>query len=125
MSQFSPSYEEEDFQDTHRLVKQRQRYQRRPKGIADLMGRLMARKGYGQVETQDELQNVWQSIVDSKLVSKTRPSVVRAGVLQVHVESSVILQQMEFQKRTLLKALQAKLPGSKIKELRFKVSGHL
>lgn len=119
------SFEEQDFRDTHDLVNKRQRFQRRPKNAADLMGRLMARKGYGQVNVQDELQQAWASIVDATMLPKTRPTQVRQGILQVLVKSSVIMQQLEFQKRSMLKQLKQKLPKSKIKDLRFKVDANL
>ena len=39
-------YDELDFSQAHDLVKKRQRYFRRPKKPADLLAKLMARKGY-------------------------------------------------------------------------------
>ncbi|MEL7498727.1 MAG: DUF721 domain-containing protein [Planctomycetota bacterium] len=115
-------YEEEDLQDTHKLVQKRQRFQRRPKRTADLLGQLMARKGYNQVESQDELGNVWQEILDKQFHSKTRVSIVRSGVLEILVDSSAARQQLEFQKRQLVNELKKRLPKSNIKDIRFKVT---
>lgn len=118
----SSKYEEEDLQDTHHLVKERQRFKRRPKQAADVLGQLMARKGYGQQESQDDLHQVWQESIPQAFRTKTRLSVLRGGVLEIFVESSAARQQLEFQKRNIVKKLQKKLPKNNIKDVRFKVS---
>lgn len=117
-----PSYEEEDFANAHDLVNKRQRFVRRPKRTADLLGQLMARKGYNQVEAQDELGQAWLETIDDRFKSKTRIGMVRGGVLEVLVDSSAARQQLEFQKRQIVKQLQKRLPKGKIKDLRFKVT---
>lgn len=116
------SYEEQDFSDAEATVRKRRRYQARPKKTADLLGQLMARKGYNQIESQDELGQQWMELVGETYGSKTRVGVLRSGVLEVLVDSSAARQQLEFEKRKLVKQLQAKLPQNKIKDIRFKVT---
>ena len=94
----------------------------KPKNTADLLGQLMARKGYSQIESQDELGQQWQILVGETYASKTRVGVLRSGVLEVLVDSSAARQQLEFEKRKLVKQLQVKLPQNKIKDIRFKVT---
>jgi predicted nucleic acid-binding Zn ribbon protein len=117
----SGSYEEEDFSKATDLVGKRRRYFRRPKRPADLLGQLMARKGYAQTDSQDELSEVWYSLISDKFKSKTRITRLHGNVLQVLVSSSAVNQQLGFQKLQLLKQLQQKLPKNKIKDLRFKI----
>lgn len=115
------SYDEQDFSHAHDLVKSRQRYFRRPKKSADLLGRLMARKGYGQTESANELEEVWNQIVGPKWQTKTKVGNINRGVLEVFVASSMVNQQIGFQKRKFLKEIQNKLPKNKIKDLHFRI----
>ena len=115
-------YDEQDFDNTKDLIDKRRRYARRPKQAANLLGQLMARKGYNQIEAQDELADVWFEIAGETMKTKTRVGTVRYGILEIQVASSAARQQLEFQKRQLIKQLQARLPKNKIKDLRFKVT---
>lgn len=127
---FSPSsketvltgpYDEQDFDQANDLVKSRQRFFRRPKRPADILGHLMARKGYNQTETANELEITWNEIVGSKWKSQTKVGTIRQGVLEVLVSSSVVNQQLGFKKKQLLSELQTRLPKNNLKDLRFKL----
>lgn len=115
------SYDELDFSQAHDLVKSRQRYFRRPKKPADILGRLMARKGYAQTESANEMEEVWNQIVGPKWQTKTKIGNVSRGTLEVFVVSSAVNQQMGFQKRKILKEIQKRLPQNKIKDLHFRI----
>lgn len=115
------SYEEQDFDQANDLVKTRQRYLRRPKRSAELLSKLMARKGYNQTESSNELDDAWKAIVDPKWQSRTKVGIIRNGILEIVVSSSAINQQLEFQKSKLLSEMQSRLPQNKLKDLRFKV----
>jgi predicted nucleic acid-binding Zn ribbon protein len=115
------SYDELDFEQANDLVKGRQRYFRRPKQSAELLSRLMARKGYAQNETKSELETVWNEIVGPKWQDKTKPGIIRGGVLEIMVVSSAVNQHLGFQKKKLLTELQTRLPKNNFKDLRFKV----
>ena len=115
------SYDELDFSQAQDLVKSRQRYFRRPKKPADILGRLMARKGYGQTESANEMEEVWNQTVGPKWQTKTKIGNVSRGVLEVFVVSSVVNQQMGFQKRKILAEIQKRLPQNKIKDLHFRI----
>ena len=115
-------YEEQDFDNAQDLVRKRQRFQRKPKTTADLLGRLMARQGYAQQQSQNQLHEVWAAVIDPRFRQRTRVSTVKSGVLEIHVASSAVIQQLEFQKRQLLKQLQQQIPGTRIRDLRFRVA---
>ena len=70
-------YEEVDFKQANNLVKSRQRYFRKPKRPADILGRLMARKGYSQTSNANELEEVWKKVVGEKWNSKTKVGLVK------------------------------------------------
>lgn len=113
-------WDEIDFENACRMVKQRRRYSRKPKKPANLLSQLMARKGYGQEKSTNELQQVWEKIA-MPLKDYTRTGSVRRGVLEVIVTSSAITQQLEFQKKQLLAELNRQLPQNKIREIRFRI----
>ena len=114
-------YEEQDFEHAQELVRKRQRYQRRPKKMADVIGRLMARKGYGQQQVSDQLSDAWQAVASESWRDQTRVGLVRRGVLEVFVASSTLNQRLEFEKQNLLTGLQQRLPQVKINDIRFRI----
>ena len=113
------SYEEQDFNQASDLTNQRRRFRRRPKRPADILSQLMARKGYSQTKTNDELDEVWNSIVGQKWQTKTRVGNISRGVLEVFVSSSAVNQQLGFQKKKLIKELSQQMPKNKIKDIKF------
>lgn len=114
-------YDELDFDQANDLVKRRQRFFRRPKRPADILGHLMSRRGYGQTETANELQATWNEIVGPQWKTKTKVGTIRLGVLEILVSSSVVNQQLGFKKKQLLSELQTRLPKNNLKDLRFKL----
>ena len=115
------SYDELDFSNASELVGKRRRYFRRPKRPADLLGQLMARKGFSQQESKNDLSEVWGSLVGESLSSKTRVGLLKRNVLEVYVSSSAVNQQLTFKKTQLLKQLKQQLPKENIKDIRFKI----
>ena len=115
------SYDELDFSNASELVGKRRRYFRRPKRPADLLGQLMARKGFSQQESKNDLSDVWGSLVGESLSGKTRVGLLKRNVLEVYVSSSAVNQQLTFKKAQLLKQLKQQLPKENIKDLRFKI----
>ncbi len=117
----SDADEELDFSQAEKLVRQRQRFHRRPKRSANLIAQLMARKGYGQQKTIRELDEVWSAIAAESWRAQTRPGVIRGGVLEIVVENSVLNQRLEFEKKKILAELQRQLPKNKIRDIRFRI----
>ena len=115
------SYDELDFSNAAELVGKRRRYFRRPKRPADLLGQLMARTGFSQQESRQELSSVWVTLVGETLSKKTRVGQLKRNVLEVFVSSSAVNQQLSFKKAQLVKQLQQQLPKEKIKDIRFKI----
>ena len=107
-------YDELDFSQAHDLVKKRQRYFRRPKKPADILAKLMARKGYAQTESSNDLEDTWNRVVGPKWQSKTKVGNISRGILEVFVVSAAVNQQLGFQKRKLLAQLKGQLPQNKI-----------
>lgn len=115
------SWAEKDFDNVQHDVSGRQRYRRRPRRAADVLSQLMARKGYGQTKSKENLDEAWQIAVGPKFTKTTRAGTIKRGTLEVIVANSAAMQQLGFQKRQLLSAMQQQLPEAKIKDLRFSI----
>lgn len=81
----------------------------------------MARKGFAQQESKNDLSEVWNTLVGESLNKKTRVGLLKRNVLEVYVSSSAVNQQLTFQKSQLVKQLQKQLPKENIKDIRFKI----
>lgn len=117
----SDSDEELDFQQANDLVHQRQRFKRKPRRSADIIARLMARKGYAQQQSADELIQAWARTADSGWRSQTRVGTIRRGVLEIVVGNSVLNQRLEFEKQKLLRQMADQLPHAGLKDIRFRI----
>ena len=113
------NYDNLDFDQATDLTNQRRRFKRRPKRPANILSQLMARKGYGQTKTNDELDDTWNAIVGDKWQSKTRVGNVSRGVLEVFVSSAAVNQHLGFQKKKLIAELSKRVPQNKIKDIKF------
>ncbi|MEZ6069216.1 MAG: DUF721 domain-containing protein [Pirellulales bacterium] len=94
---------------------------KRPKAIADVLGELMARRGYGRVQAHDALAEAWARAVGSDVAGSTRVGAFRRGTLEVVVAHSTLVQELAFQKVAILKQLGKLLPEHAISDLRFRV----
>ncbi len=96
------------------------RPERRPKSSAQLISRLIARRGFSQIESNEELRTAWNEIVPRELVAKTQATVIKRGTLQVVANSSAAIQQLTFTQKELLRRMQEKLPQAGIRALKFR-----
>jgi len=96
---------------------------REPRRIAEVMIDLLAQRGYAQVQAAEECQAAWQKIAGN-LGPSTAPGPLKRGVLQINVRSSIVMQELTFNKSRLLKAIKEELPHHRINDLRFRVDGH-
>jgi predicted nucleic acid-binding Zn ribbon protein len=94
--------------------------QRRPKHIAEVLSRLMSRRGYAQVQFVRECEQIWNQAA-GQWARRTRPGRFARGVLEVVVQDSATLQELTFQKKELLAAVQRLAPQFRVQQLRFKV----
>lgn len=97
------------------------RFARSPRKIADVMGQLMTRRGYGRIRGGGELQAAWQQAAGSLLAKHSRPTNLRRGVLQVVVENSTWMQELTFARDAILAKLQETAKDQGIRDLRFRL----
>ena len=95
----------------------------RVRKIGSLVSQLISRRGYAQVAVNDELLATIVSAVSRELETAIRVGNLRRGVLQVYATDSVTLQELNFQKRKILRRIQKDMPHANVNDLRFRVQG--
>lgn len=88
--------------------------------IGDVVNRLMARRGYGQIVGSEQIRNAWSDIA-GPLATHSVPGNLKRGVLEVFVRNSAVLQELSFRKRQLLTELIQKFSQETIDDLRFRI----
>jgi predicted nucleic acid-binding Zn ribbon protein len=104
-----------------RRREQRRHYARRPKKISDVLAKLITARGYGRIQANADFTAAWQSAAGPALARFTRPGPIRRGQLEITVANSTIMQELTFQKDRIFAALQAELPDSNVRDLRFRL----
>jgi len=94
---------------------------RGPEAIGDVLGQLMARRGFAGVRRAATCEEAWRQAAGELAAEHSRVGAVRRGTLEVLVGNSTLLQELTFQKQTLLETLGELLPDEKIRDLRFRV----
>ncbi|MEQ9379725.1 MAG: DUF721 domain-containing protein [Pirellulales bacterium] len=92
-----------------------------PRPIGDLLNELFARRGYGRQQANQSYGKAWSEAAGVSLAGKTRVGKVQGGTFEVIAASSTLVQEMTFQKQTLLAQLIERLPDEKITKLKFRV----
>jgi predicted nucleic acid-binding Zn ribbon protein len=95
---------------------------RSPQKMADVLGELMARRGYARVQASEDLHRAWRTAAGDAAGPYTKVGAVRGGVLEVFVSNSTMLHELTFQKAGLLAALSRSLPEQRLRGLRFRLA---
>jgi len=113
-------YEEQDQRNLEFDAQRRKWWVKPPQAMKDVMSSLLAKRGYAQTQVAGDLKRVWQEAAGPTFAKHTRPGNIRRGVLEVFVRSSTVMQQLAFQKKSILKKLQ-KAADLQIKDLKFRI----
>lgn len=92
-----------------------------PRKFADVLAELMAKRGYSRQRSRSDLADAWRSAAGDLIADHSRPGLVKRGTLEVVVTHSALLQELSFQRETILQKLQQSAPQEKIADLRFRV----
>ena len=113
-----PTEEERHLQDDYR----RRRVPVSPaKKVGDVVGQLLVKRGYANVQQSVTLQMLWQTAAGEKYANNTKAAQIRRGVLEVVVINSAVMQELTFVKAKLVKALAQSAAEQNITSIRFKV----
>jgi len=112
----------EQFSDLERrrATQQRRFFAGRPKRIDNVIAQVVQRRGYAQVRAASVREEAWQTVV-GEVASATQVGSLRRGTLEIQVANSLLMQELTFRKEELLTKLNAVLPDTEIKQLRFRV----
>ena len=89
--------------------------------IGDLVGAIMARRGYSQLTAQVELERAWHEAAGDKVHNHTRVGALRHGTLEILVDNPALLSELEgFEKQNLLDKLRANVRHTAIRALKFR-----
>lgn len=91
-----------------------------PENLSDILAKLFAARGWGRRSERVRLEEAWRETAGA-WASETRVASLRRGVLDVEVKTGVLLQELAlFHKRKLLADLRARLPGTKVTDIKFR-----
>lgn len=93
----------------------------RPRAIGELLTELMARRGFARVKGHAQCEQAWREAVGPFIAERSRIGASRRGVLEVVVASSMLVQEIGFQKTSVIAALRRLAPDEGINDLRVRV----
>ena len=114
-------HDQKDIVNADELIRQRTIYGVRPKKASQSVSQLMARRGIGQEQFNDELRSKWNQAVGAKWNQLSMAGNINRGVLEIVVANSMVNQQLAFEKKKLVSTMQKLMPNLKLKDLRFRV----
>lgn len=92
-----------------------------PELLSEILGRIFTARGWGRRQERLRLEATWAEAAGQRIAEHTRVGGIRKGVLEVTVDSAVLVQELaSFHKRKLLEQLRQKLPAMTITDLRFR-----
>lgn len=95
-----------------------------PKGpelLGEVLSRLFAARGWGRRQERWHLEEVWAEAVGPEHAPSTRVAGLRRGILEVEVNSAILLQELaHFHKRKILERLRKGLPRTNLTDIRFR-----
>ena len=115
------SYDEQDFDHLVDDMKLKKFRVPRSKTARSIVNRLLARKGYAQVEERDQIQALWNQVVGVHIARHSRRGRLLRGTMEVYVANSLVLSELTFDKSNILARLQKESLGKAIQDLKFRL----
>jgi hypothetical protein len=92
-----------------------------PHRLGDVLGAVMAKYGLAATTARAELERAWLQVAEPELQEHTRVGALRRGVLEILVDNSILLQELEgFGKHELLNRLKETVRHSTLTGLKFR-----
>ena len=89
--------------------------------VGDLVGKVLGELGLDGVALAHRIGSEWPEIVGEQVAAHCRPLGLRAGVLEVEVDSPVWSQQLQLRKTEILQNLRGRYERQAPREVRFQV----
>ena len=83
-----------------------------PERLGEILSRLFTTRGWGRRQARLHLEKAWENAIGQQYALQTRLTGITRGILEIEVESAVLLQELaHFQKRQLLEKMRLALPS--------------
>jgi len=89
--------------------------------IGTIISQLMSRRGYASVAAENAMMQSIAGSVGPALAGSITVGKLSRGVLQIYAVDSVVMQELTFQKRQIIKRLAKDHPQAKITDVRFRL----
>ena len=94
-----------------------------PQQLGDVLSQLFTLRGYTRTQTNRQLHDVWQEVAGDMIAERTRVLGIKNGVLQVAVNNSATLQELEsFHKYSLCERLVSEYQDLSITDIKFRLN---
>lgn len=94
-----------------------------PHHLGEVLSHLFTLRGYGRTQTGRQLGDVWRSVAGETIAAGTRVQGIKAGVLQIGVRNSGLLQELNgFHKWSLIESLKRDHSDLGITDIRFRLN---
>jgi predicted nucleic acid-binding Zn ribbon protein len=104
------------------MAKPAQREDGGPHPLSSVLSRLMTLRGYGRIQGDRQLRELWRRVAGEEIAERTRVIGLRNGVLQVGVSSAPLLSELtSFHRHSLLQALRAEAADIGVRDLKFRL----
>ena len=87
--------------------------------IAGAIKKLIKKQGLEKEINQQKAIDLWGDVVGQKIKEHTEPIEVKFGVLTVKTTNPIWRQELQFQKKKIVKSINKKLIKTTIKDVRF------
>jgi predicted nucleic acid-binding Zn ribbon protein len=87
--------------------------------LGELLPSVLSKLGLDQRFKEQQVLNLWPTVVGEELAARTKATKVDRGVLHVHVDHGAWMQELHFIEKDLLRKLRAQSPGVVLKRIRF------
>jgi predicted nucleic acid-binding Zn ribbon protein len=90
--------------------------------VKDLLQKIMAGCRRPDNQEMERIREVWNEFLHEPLTRHASPTALENGALIVHAGSSIIIQQLRFQAKTIIREINRRMGQDRIREIRFKIS---
>lgn len=93
-----------------------------PVPLGDALTQLFAARGYGRVQANRQLRDIWRQVAGDETSAQTRVAGIRSGVLYIAVTNSALLGELvSFRKVELLAKLRSEHGDLRIRDIKFRI----
>ncbi|MDD4857703.1 MAG: DUF721 domain-containing protein [Candidatus Krumholzibacteria bacterium] len=89
--------------------------------IGDILPRVLELMGLNDRFEEAKLMREWAEVVGPVVANKSRPRVLRDGILYIEVENSVWMQELWFHQKQIVERIKKDYPKVEIKGIRLEV----